>query len=207
VAVGDAEVGRVISRPFEGNPGLFERISDQRKDFSSIPPTPNLLSVLQDNQIKTYSIGKVIDLFAGNHFTQYRKTKSNAEGLSQLLSLLSANIGQSFIFTNLIDTDQLYGHRQDPEGYGTCLEEIDRALPAILGKLTDDDVLVITGDHGNDPADDSTDHTREFVPLLVYRKSSAAENLGTRETFSDVAASALSNFSIKKRLIGESFIY
>jgi phosphopentomutase len=207
VAVGGAEVGRVIARPFEGEPGLFERISDKRKDFSSTPPTPNLLSLLQDNQIKTYSIGKIIDLFAGNHFTQYRKTKSNAEGLSQLMSLISANIDQSFIFTNLIDTDQVYGHRQDPEGYGTCLEEIDRALPAILGKLTEDDVLVITGDHGNDPADDSTDHTREFVPLLVYRKSSAAENLGTRETFSDVAASALSNFSIKKRLIGESFIY
>jgi phosphopentomutase len=206
VAVGDAEVGRVIARPFDGNPGRFERISDQRKDFSSIPPTPNLMSLLQDNQIKTYSIGKIIDLFAGNHFTQYRKTKSNAEGLSQLLSLLSANIDQSFIFTNLIDTDQVYGHRQDPEGYGTCLEEIDRALPAVLGKLTDDDVLVITGDHGNDPADDSTDHTREFVPLLVYRKRSSAQNLGIRATFSDVAASALSTFSIEPGLAGTSFI-
>lgn len=206
VAVGDAEVGRVIARPFEGRPGSFERLSDQRKDYSSIPSEPNLLSLLQDNQVKTYSIGKVIDLFAGNHFTQYRKTKSNAEGLSQLLSLLSAGIDESFIFANLIDTDQLYGHRQDPEGYATCLEEIDRALPAILGKLTEDDVLVVTGDHGNDPADDSTDHTREFVPLLVYQKSSPSKNIGIRKTFSDVSASVLSVFSIENGLPGESFI-
>lgn len=206
VAVGDAEVGRVIARPFEGNHGEFERMSDQRKDFSSIPPEPNLLSLLQDNQVKTYSIGKVIDLFAGNHFTQYRKTNSNAEGISQLLSLLSAGIDQSFIFANLIDTDQLYGHRQDPNGYASCLQEIDRALPAILEKLTNDDVLVITGDHGNDPADGSTDHTREFVPLLVYQKGSPAKNIGVRETFSDVTASALSVFSIGNELPGVSFI-
>lgn len=206
VAVGDAEVGRVIARPFGGEPGNFERLSDQRKDYSSIPPEPNLLSLLLGNQVKTYSIGKVIDLFAGHHFTQYRKTKSNAEGLSQLLSLLSAGIDKSFIFANLIDTDQLYGHRQDPEGYATCLEEIDRALPAILGKLTEDDVLVVTGDHGNDPADDSTDHTREFVPLLVYQKSSPSKNIGIRKTFSDVAASVLSVFSIENGLPGESFI-
>lgn len=206
VAVGDAEVGRVIARPFEGKPGEFERISDQRKDFSSVPPIPNLMSLLQENEVKTYSIGKVIDLFAGNYFTQYRKTKSNAEGLSQLLSLLSAGIDQSFVFANLIDTDQLYGHRQDPEGYASCLQEIDRALPAIVEKLTDGDVLVITGDHGNDPADDSTDHTREFVPLLVYQKSLPAKDIGVRETFSDVAASALSVFSIENGLPGESFI-
>lgn len=206
VAVEDFEVGRVIARPFEGKAGQFERISDQRKDFSSVPPIPNLMSLLQKNEVKTYSIGKVIDLFAGNHFTQYRKTKNNAEGLSQFLSLLSAGIDQSFIFANLIDTDQLYGHRQDPEGYALCLEEIDRALPAILRKLTDDDVLVITGDHGNDPADDSTDHTREFVPLLVYQKSTEAKNIGVRETFSDVTASALSFFSIDSGLPGKSFI-
>lgn len=207
VAVGEAEVGRVIARPFKGNPGEFERMSDKRKDFSSIPPVPNLLSLLQDAGIKTYSIGKVIDLFAGNHFTQYRKTKSNAEGLSQLLSLLSADIDQSLIFTNLIDTDQVYGHRQDPEGYGNCLQEIDRAIPAIVNKLNHDDILVITGDHGNDPADDSVNHTREFVPLLVIQKSADIKNLGTRGTFSDVAASCMAYFTIDNELPGRSFVH
>lgn len=207
VAVGEAEVGRVIARPFKGSPGEFERISDKRKDFSSIPPVPNLLSLLQDDGVKTYSIGKVIDLFAGNHFTQYRKTKSNAEGLSQLLSLLSADIDRSFIFTNLIDTDQLYGHRQDTEGYGNCLEEIDRAIPAIVNKLNHNDILVITGDHGNDPADDSVNHTREFVPLLVVQKSAEIKNLGIRDTFSDVAASCLAYFKIENELPGQSFVY
>lgn len=206
VAIRQAEVGRVIARPFKGKSGKFERISDKRKDFSSIPPEPNLLSILESNKIKTYSIGKVIDLFAGRHFTQYRKTKSNAEGISQLLSLLSAGIDQSFIFANLIDTDQIYGHRQDPGGYGACLEEIDRAIPAIIDKLNDDDVLVITGDHGNDPADDSTDHTREFVPLLSYSRSREAKGLGTRETFSDLSASALQFFSLDNTLPGQSFL-
>ena len=207
VAVGDHEVGRVIARPFEGEPGNFERISDKRQDYSSIPPTPNLLSLLQEGGVKAYSIGKVVDLFAGEGFTQYRKTKSNAEGISQLLSLMSAEIDQSFVFVNLIDTDQIYGHRQDPEGYAECLQEIDRSIPAIAGSLQKGDILVITADHGNDPCDDSTDHTREFVPLLVLE---AAENepgeLGTRKTFSDVTASALDYFNLSNSLPGESFL-
>lgn len=205
VAVGEAGVGRVIARPFEGEAGSFQRISEKRQDYSSIPPVPNLLSLLQKNGVKTYSIGKVIDLFAGNHFTQYRKTKSNAEGISQLLSLLHANIDRSFIFANLIDTDQIYGHRQNPEGYAGCLQEIDRALPAIIGKLQGDDLLVITGDHGNDPGDDSTDHTREFVPLLVYQNNHPNKDLRIRDTFSDVSATALDFFSIENPLPGDPF--
>lgn len=206
VMTGVNEVGRVIARPFTGTPGNFERLSDQRKDFSSIPPEPNLLTILQDHDIKTYSIGKVIDLFAGNGFTQYRKTKSNAEGIAQLLSLLSADIDQSFTFANLIDTDQIYGHRQDPEGYGKCLEEIDRALPALLSKLNKNDLLIITGDHGNDPADDSTDHTREFVPVLAYSRTSEPKNLYIRSTFSDVSATVLDFFNIDNTLHGTSFM-
>ena len=205
VMTGEVEVGRVIARPFTGKPGNFERLSDKRKDFSSLPPEPNLLSRLQEKNVKIYSIGKVIDLFAGQGFTQYRKTRSNAEGISQLLSLLSANIDNSFIFTNLIDTDQVYGHRQNTLGYGKCLEEIDRALPVILGKLNSDDMLIITGDHGNDPADDSTDHTREFVPLLVYCKSQYSKDLEIRETFSDVAATIIDYFNAKPLKNGRSF--
>lgn len=207
VAVGEYEVGRVIARPFEGSPGSYERISDQRKDFSSIPPEPNLLTELQKNSVKTYSIGKVVDLFAGIGFTQYRKTKSNAEGISQLLSLMSAGIDHSFVFANLIDTDQIYGHRQDPEGYAECLQEIDRALPAIVGKLNEEDILILTGDHGNDPGDNSTDHTREFVPLLVVHKGGGKNvDLGTRGTFSDVSATILNLFNIPNKLKGNLFL-
>lgn len=199
-------VGRVIARPFEGTSGQFERLSDQRHDYSITPPERNLVQDLHQNGIKTYAIGKIIDLFAGQGFTQFRRTKSNAEGVSQLLSLMSA-AQDSFIFVNLIDTDQLYGHRLDPEGYAQCLQEIDRAVPAIAGKLREDDVLIITGDHGNDPTSESTDHSREFVPLLVYPAHRAQKtNLGVRGTFSDVAASVAKFFKINETYPGETFL-
>jgi phosphopentomutase len=207
VLTGDHAVGRVIARPFHGAPGSFERLTDQRKDFSLAAPVPNLMTVLQDHGIKTYSIGKIIDLFGGVGFTQYRKTNSNAEGLSQLLSLMSANIPDSFVFVNLIDTDQVYGHRQNPEGYAEAMQEIDRALPPILGKLNPGDLLIITGDHGNDPTDDSTDHTREFVPLLaIDPQYSVGVNLGTRASFADMSATVIDFFGAENSLHGESFL-
>ncbi|MGD8749588.1 MAG: phosphopentomutase, partial [Balneolaceae bacterium] len=164
---GEHGVGRVIARPFKGSAGNFERISDQRHDFSMRPPQNNLVNRLQEEGIKTYSIGKVIDLFAEQGFTQFRRTKSNAEGIAQLLSLMSA-VTDSFVFVNLIDTDQKYGHRLDPVGYAECLQELDRAIPAIVSKVQEDDILIITGDHGNDPTSESTNHSREFVPLLLF---------------------------------------
>jgi phosphopentomutase len=207
ILTGEHLVGRVIARPFHGSPGSFERLSEQRHDFSAQPPEPNLISLLNQNQVKVYSIGKVVDLFAGKGFTQYRRTKNNAEGISQLLSLMSASIDNAFVFTNLIDTDQIYGHRQDPEGYAECLEEIDRALPAMIQKLRSEDILIITADHGNDPCDDSTDHTREFVPLMVINKQKkTGECLGVRGTFSDVSASVLDYFNINHTLPGTSFL-
>ena len=207
VCVGEHEVGRVIARPFTGKPGNFERISDKRHDYSSIPPENNVVQLLQGKGIKTYSIGKVVDLFAEQGFTQYRHTKSNAEGISQLLSLMSAKLDHSFVFVNLIDTDQLYGHRLDPEGYAESLAEFDRAIPAIVSKIREDDLLIITGDHGNDPCSTSTDHSREFVPLLVFPKSSAeAENLGTGETFSNIACSIADFFDVKNNFPGKSFL-
>jgi phosphopentomutase len=207
VMTGEHGVGRVIARPFKGEPGAFERISEKRHDYSLKPPEPNLMTLLQEHGVKTYSVGKVIDLFADKGFSQYRRTKSNAEGISQLLSLMSAKIDNSFAFTNLIDTDQIYGHRQDPAGFARCLEEIDRAIPPLLKKLSEGDLLIFTGDHGNDPADNSTDHTREFVPLLSVKKGGdSGSNLGTRETFSDIAATILDFFGLKNRLIGKSFL-
>lgn len=203
-------VGRVIARPFAGEPGNFERISEQRHDFSLTPPVPNLVQDLYDSGIKTYSIGKIMDLFAEQGFTQYRRTKSNAEGISQLLSLMSAvkdTKQNNFVFVNLIDTDQLYGHRLDKEGYAACLEEIDRAIPAILNKVCEEDMLIITGDHGNDPTGTSTDHSREFVPLLVYpQKRAARENLGTRKTFSDAACSVAEFLGMEHDYTGSSFV-
>ncbi len=207
VCIGDHEVGRVIARPFTGKPGNFERISDKRHDYSSVPPENNLVQKLNDSGVKTYSIGKVADLFAGKGFTQYRPTKSNAEGISQLLSLMSAQLDNSFVFVNLIDTDQLFGHRLDPEGYAGSLEEFDRAIPAIVSKIRKDDLLIITGDHGNDPCSDNTDHSREFVPLLVFPKGRAeAENLGTGETFSNIACSVVEFFGVVSNFPGKSFL-
>lgn len=207
IMTGKHAAGRVIARPFTGEPGAFRRISEKRHDFSLVPPEPNLMSVLQVNHIKTYSIGKIADLFAGKGFSHCRPTKSNAGGISELLSLMSENVDNSFTFINLIDTDQIYGHRQDPAGFARCLEEIDRAVPAILDKLAVDDIFLFTGDHGNDPADDSTDHTREFVPVLAIKKSSEyGKNLGIRETFSDAAATILDAHGIKNSLPGTSFL-
>lgn len=205
ICVGEHEVGRVIARPFTGT-YPFDRISDQRKDFSAIPPENNLLQTLQKNKINTYSIGKIIDLFAGIGFDEYQKTKNNAEGISKLLTTIST-VENSFVFINLIDTDQLYGHRLDPEGYAASLEEFDRAVPEILSKLGSEDILIITGDHGNDPCSNSTDHSREFVPLLVYPSSIAEKpNLKTRETFSDIAVSIADFFNAKHTLPGNSFL-
>jgi len=206
VMTGENAVGRVIARPFGGKRGNFKRITNQRHDFSLKPPTPNLLQHLQENGVKTYSIGKVADLFSEDLFTQYRRTKNNAEGIAQLLSLMSAKM-DGFVFVNLIDTDQLYGHRQDVVGYAECLQEIDRAIPAILKKLCEDDLLIITSDHGNDPADDSTDHTREYVPLLVADgKRIPGYDLGTRQTFSDVASTVSRYFGLSSPFPGTSFL-
>ncbi len=207
VMIGEHGVGRVIARPFHGEPGNFERLSDDRHDYSMTPPKPNLMSLLQEKGIKTYSIGKIIDLFAEEGFDQYRRTKSNAEGLSQTLSLMSAGIDNSFVFVNLIDTDQKYGHRQDPEGFAKALEEIDRAVPALISKLEEGDLLIFIGDHGNDPTDDSTDHTREFVPLIAVNGSKkTGQDLGIRDTFSDVSATVLDFFGIKNQLPGTTFL-
>ena len=205
ICVGKHEVGRVIARPFTGT-YPFDRISDQRKDFSAIPPDNNILQVLQKNNINTYSIGKVVDLFAGIGFSEYQKTKNNAEGISKILSVMS-EVENTFFFVNLIDTDQLYGHRLDPQGYAKSLEEFDRAIPDILSNFKDDDLLIITGDHGNDPCSESTDHSREFVPLLVYQSSKALKSdLGTRETFADIAVSVAEYFKVNHTFPGSSFL-
>ncbi|WP_103665156.1 phosphopentomutase [Gracilimonas amylolytica] len=207
VCVGEHEVGRVIARPFTGNPDKFERISDKRHDYSSIPPDNNVVKQLHESGIITISVGKVADLFAGEGFSGSYPTKSNAQGIAELLSLMSSKLENSFVFVNLIDTDQLFGHRLDPEGFAGSLQEFDKALPAIVSKIREEDLLIITGDHGNDPCSDSTDHSREFVPLLIFPKGAAVqENLGVGDTFSDIAKSVASFFKLSNDFPGKSFI-
>ena len=240
ICTGDHEVGRVIARPFTGSSGSYERISSSRKDYSSIPPKPNLMSLLRSCGIRTLSIGKVADLFASEGFDETHKTKSNRDGLNAILKTLkrsfpaddqeitesnestetnesteskesfSAGVEEKgvFVFANLIDTDQLFGHRQDPQGYYECLREIDDAIPAILKEVKNEDLIIITGDHGNDPGDQSTDHTREFVPLFVLQKAPdfTPSPLGVRDTFSDVSATILEYFSCDNNLKGQSFL-
>ncbi|MBO6524892.1 MAG: phosphopentomutase [Balneolaceae bacterium] len=205
VCIGEHEVGRVIARPFTGvHP--FDRISDKRHDFSAIPPKNNVVQQLYDAGIPTYSIGKIIDLFAEKGFSKFERTKNNAEGIQTLLSVMD-EVKETFVFVNLIDTDQLFGHRLDPEGFAGSLKEFDGALPQILSKVKEDDLLIITGDHGNDPCSESTDHSREFVPLLVYPKVRAvSEDLGTRGTFADVAASIASFFHQVNHSKAQSFL-
>ncbi len=206
VLVGEHAVGRVIARPFTGVSGAYTRLNDHRKDFSLLPPEPHLPGYLKALGIPTLSIGKVIDLFGGVGFTHYRKTRNNAEGIAQWLNALSG-FEHGFVFINLIDTDQLFGHRNDPDGYAGSLEEFDRALPAIEAKLNEGDIVILTGDHGNDPTTPGSDHTREFVPLWVWpAKAATATELGIRTSFRDVAASVCAAFGVPVPFRGTSFL-
>jgi phosphopentomutase len=206
ICIEEHEVGRIIARPFSGEIGDFYRLTNERKDFSAIPPTNNIVQTAFNKGIRTFSIGKVIDLFAGHGFTEFKKTKNNTDGIKILLKTMD-QVQDTFIFVNLIDTDQLFGHRLDPEGFAGSLKEFDDALPSILSKIKEDDLLIITADHGNDPCSMSTDHSREFVPLLVYPKYIANKiNLGTRNTFADVAASIADFFGADFKSKGSSFL-
>jgi phosphopentomutase len=184
---GKHAVGRVIARPFEGPSGGFTRTPD-RKDFSLCPPGPTLMDELMAKGFKTVSIGKVDHLFAKRGFTDMIHTRSNAEVIERTIEQAGRDIS-GLVFANLVDFDMLWGHRNNPEGFRKGLEEFDRALPRIMAPLGADDVLVITADHGNDPTTPSTDHSREYVPLLVYGKSlRSGVDLGTRSTFADLGA-------------------
>jgi len=198
------QVGRVIARPFIGKPGNFTRTKN-RKDFSLDPPEPTILDILSKNNITTIGIGKINDLFNYNGIKKQLLTKSNEEGCEQLLESAGETKG-SFIFANLVDFDVYFGHRNDPEGFAQKLEEFDQFLPGFLSKLDESDRLVITADHGNDPTTPSTDHSREYVPLLYYRKGFQGKNLGVRKTFSDVAKTVADFFNVDNELNGVSFL-
>ncbi len=204
VLINPLNVGRVIARPFIGVSGSYTRTTN-RKDFSMDPPSDTILNVLQKNNITTVAIGKVNDLFNYRGIDIQEKTKSNEAGCEKLLEY-TKKVSNSFIFTNLVDFDVYYGHRNDPEGFAKALKAFDDFLPQFLSNLDESDALLITADHGNDPTTPSTDHSREYVPILFYRKNKPGKDLGTRSTFSDAAKTAGEFFSVENSLKGKSFL-
>jgi phosphopentomutase len=197
------DVSRVIARPFEGAPGGYRRTAN-RRDYSIEPPSETLLDALSKAGIPRAGVGKVDDLFAGRSLTS-RHTASNAEGISGIKGWLST-AESGFLFANLVDFDQLYGHRNDVAGFYGALREFDAALPSITSRLKEDDLLFITADHGNDPTTPSTDHARELVPLLVGGMHVVPRDLGERDTFSDLGATVAEWFGLSFRGRGKSFL-
>ncbi|NLM38919.1 MAG: phosphopentomutase [Firmicutes bacterium] len=203
---GEHGVGRVIARPFVGEPGSFKRTS-ARRDFSLEPPANTILDVLVENGVPVYSVGKIKDIFAGRGITESTKTSSNQEVVDGVLRYMQSKDEPCLIFANCVDFDMLWGHRNDVEGYARGLEEFDERLPDILSALRRDDILIILADHGCDPTTTSTDHSREYVPLLVAGENVKPENLGVRETFADTAQSIAELFGVEFVCSGRSFAY
>lgn len=201
---GEHEVGRVIARPFTGRPGAFVRTPD-RHDFSVPPPQPTVLDRIEAAGLEVRGVGKISDIFAGRGLTSSRPTRSNDDGVTAVVDELSA-IGRGVVFANLVDFDSSYGHRNDPAGYAAALEAFDRRLPEITGALGDDDVLIVTADHGNDPTTPSTDHSREKVPLLVAgRAVRRGRDLGERASFADCGATVAELLGAEPPPAGRSF--
>ncbi|MBL8226931.1 MAG: phosphopentomutase [Bryobacterales bacterium] len=200
---GDWEVGRVIARPFLGSPGSFQRTSN-RKDYAIAPARGMLLDRLAEKGVDVHSVGKIFDVFLGRGISVYDKTKSNAEGMETTLDAME-HTKRGLIFVNLVDFDMLYGHRNDVEGYARALEEVDAWLPSLRAALQEGDMLILTADHGCDPTTPSTDHSREYVPLLVSGPRVEPVNLGTRATMSDMGQTIAENFGVTIAK-GESFL-
>ncbi|WP_195571090.1 phosphopentomutase [Paenibacillus sp. 1001270B_150601_E10] len=198
-------VGRVIARPYVGEPGNFTR-TPNRHDYAVKPPEPTVLNALKDQGKDVISVGKINDIFSGEGILQSYPTKSNAHGIEVTLEQMTKPF-EGLLFTNLVDFDSLYGHRRDPEGYAKALEEFDTSIPDFLGRTGPKDLLIITADHGNDPVHPGTDHTREYVPILLYSPSiEAGKTIGVRATYADLGATIADNFGAKLPKIGTSFL-
>ncbi|ATW24076.1 phosphopentomutase [Candidatus Formimonas warabiya] len=188
--VGPHAVGRVIARPFDGKPGEFFRTSG-RHDFSLLPPDETMLDLIKGTGQKVVAIGKIKDIFAGQGITQVIKAVNNSEGINSTLAAMD-ECDRGLIFTNLVDFDMLYGHRNDPAGYANALAYFDASIPKLLDKMREEDLMIITADHGTDPTTGSTDHSREYVPLLICGEPVKKRIfLGTRETFADAGATII----------------
>ena len=202
---GEHNVGRVIARPFIGNPGSFQRTGN-RRDFSVDPVGPTMLDVIKNNGKDVLGVGKIEDIFNHRGLTQSNHAAGNEACTDAIIEYLQKDNWKGLLFANLVDTDMLYGHRNDVKGCAKCLEDFDRRLPEILKLLGEDGMLIITADHGCDPAYPTTDHTREKVPLLVWGLGlEESMNLGERKSFADVSATVLEALGCKEKLDGESF--
>ncbi len=192
---GEHKVGRVIARPFLGEPGAFYR-TENRHDYAVPPPRENLLPALADEDLDVVCIGKIASIYDSMGVTQELTAKNNEQSIDQTIKALQDST-RGLIFSNLVNFDMLYGHRRDTEGYAKALEHFDSRLPEIESAMRDDDLMMITSDHGNDPTFPGTDHTREYAPLLVYGKTArAGVNLGTRESLADIGQTIAENFSL-----------
>ncbi|WP_408006605.1 phosphopentomutase [Pseudalkalibacillus sp. A8] len=198
-------VGRIIARPFIGEPSAFERTAN-RHDYALKPFGRTVMNEMKDAEYDVIAIGKISDIYDGEGVSDSVRTTSNMDGMDQIVKIADREFtGISFL--NLVDFDAKFGHRRDPIGYGEALEEFDARLPELLEKLKEDDLLLITADHGNDPVHHGTDHTREFVPLLAYHQNiEEGKELPLRKTFADVGATIADNFKIKAPQFGKSFL-
>ncbi len=195
ICTGEWGVGRVIARPFEGE-YPYKRTTN-RHDYSLEPPKKTMLDTLIENGLAVKAVGKINDIFAGKGISDMVRTKNNMDGVDKMLDYAKEDF-EGLCFVNLVDYDMLYGHRNDVEGYAKALTEFDERIPEILGMLKDDDILMITADHGCDPITPSTDHSREYTPLVMYGKNiKGGVNLGTRSTFADIATTILDYFGLK----------
>lgn len=198
-------VGRVIARPFVGEVGAFERTSN-RHDYALKPFGRTVMNELKDASLAVIALGKITDIFDGEGVTESIRTVDNDDGMAKLIESMDQDF-RGLSFLNLVDFDAKYGHRRDPKGYAKALEAFDQQLPAVLDKLREDDLLIITADHGNDPTHHGTDHTREYVPLIVYHTGiQSGQELPISKTFADVGATIADNFNVNLPEHGESFL-
>jgi phosphopentomutase len=201
---GEQEVGRVIARPFLGEPGAFYR-TESRHDYAVPPPRENLLPLLSERGLDVVCIGKIASIYDSTGVTQDLTAKNNDQSIEQTVRALQGNT-RGLIFSNLVDFDMLYGHRRDTEGYARALEHFDARWPEIEAAMQNDDLLMITADHGNDPTYTGTDHTREYAPLIVFgKRAKAGVNLGTRSSLADIGKTVAENFGVNL-VAGESFL-
>ena len=200
------KVGRVITRPFKGTDSESFFRTSNRKDYALKPFDKTALNYLKEEGLDVIALGKIMDIFDGYGITEFKKTTSNEDGMNKLMTTIAKDF-KGLCFLNLVDFDAKYGHRRDPIGYANAIEKFDKDLKNVIELLSDEDLLMITADHGNDPTHHGTDHTREFVPLMVYNRNIInGKKIDIRDTFSDVGTTILENFGIKTKLNGKSFL-